>query len=246
MRRPCESVGVARQWCGRLGKVDNCQVGVFLALVSPKGHALAGFRLYLPKEWKRKKLNEAGVPRAVGFATRHELALDMLDSGGPMLPHGWVAGDDEMGRCSWFRGELRSRGENYLLDVPCNTLVRDLAADPPPYSGRGRRPDVPFVRADLLAAALPEDAWEDLEVRDGERGPVTVRVARRVVQAKEDGGPSEAAEMLVVFREVQRDGSVKHDYTLTQALGEGVAVLARVFKSKHRIEECFQIGRASW
>ena len=239
-----ESVGVQRQWCGRLGKVDNCQVGVFLALVSPKGHALADFRLYLPEEWKRKRGSAAGVPRSVGFRTRHELALDMLDSSGPLLPHAWIAGDDEMGRCSWFRGELRERGENYLLDVPCNTLARDLAADAPPYSGRGRRPDVPFVRVDRLAAALPEGAWETVEVRDGEKGPVTVRVARRLVQAKEGGSPSEAWEMLVVFREEQSDGSVKHDYTLAHGtLGVAVAELARVSESRHRVEECFEIGK---
>src|SRR5215207_7380913 len=115
-KKGTESVGVARQWCGRLGKVDNCQVGVFLAYVSRKEHALADFRLYLPKEWKRKRCSEAGVPRSVGFRTRHELALDMLDSRGPLLPHGWVSGDDEMGRSSWFRMQLRERGERYLLD----------------------------------------------------------------------------------------------------------------------------------
>ena len=66
-----------RQWCGRLGKVENCQVGVYLGYVSHQGHALVDFRLYLPREWTRdrKRMNEAGVPREVRFATRHELAL---------------------------------------------------------------------------------------------------------------------------------------------------------------------------
>ena len=136
-KKGTESVGVQRQWCGRLGKVDNCQVGVFLAYVSRKEHALADFRLYLPKEWKRKRCSKAGVPRGVGFRTRHELALDMLDSRGALLPHAWIAGDDEMGRSSWFRKELRTRGEKYLLDVPSNTLVRDLGKSAPPYSGTG-------------------------------------------------------------------------------------------------------------
>lgn len=244
-KKGTESVGVARQWCGRLGKVDNCQVGVFLAYVSRQEHALTDFRLYLPKEWNRKRLTKAGVPRSVRFRTRHELALDMLDSSGPLLPHGWVTGDDEMGRCSWFRKELRERGERYLLDVPSNTLVRDLAADAPPYSGRGRRPDVPFTRVDALAAALPESAWEAVEVRDGEKGPVTVRVARRLAQAKEEGRPSGAVEMLVVFREVQSDGGVKHDYTLAHgALGMAVAELARAFKARHRVEECLKRAKS--
>src|SRR5271169_1568009 len=117
------SVGVQRQWCGRLGKIDNCQVGVYLAYVGPSEHALVDVRLYLPKEWAKDKRRraEAGVPKTVRFRTRHELALEMLDQHGPLLPHAWVGGDDEMGRCSWFRQELRSRGERYLLAVPSNT-----------------------------------------------------------------------------------------------------------------------------
>src|SRR5215475_13539123 len=149
-KKGSKSVGVQRQWCGRLGKVENCQVGVYLGYVSPQGHALVDFRLYLPKEWARdrRRRNEAGVPREVRFRTRHELALDMLDEHGGLLPHRWVAGDDEMGRSTWFREQLRQRGERYLLAVPGNTLVRDLAAADPPYSGQGRRKRAPFVRAD--------------------------------------------------------------------------------------------------
>src|SRR4051812_14882010 len=100
------SVGVQRQWCGRLGKLENCQVGVYLAYVSRREHALADVRLYLPKEWGTRKRRGAGVPRAIRFRTRHELALEMLDQSGPSLPHRWVSGDDEMGRSSWFRQQL--------------------------------------------------------------------------------------------------------------------------------------------
>ena len=76
-----ESVGVARQWCGRLGKVDNCQVAIYLGYVSAQGHTLVDLRLYLPKEWTQDKarLQKAGVPKAHrGYRTRHQLALDML------------------------------------------------------------------------------------------------------------------------------------------------------------------------
>ena len=148
-KKGCGSVGVQRQWCGRLGKVDNCQVGIYLAYASRHGHALVDFRLYLPAEWAkdRARRKKAGVPREARFRTRHQLALQMLDERGPELPHGWVSGDDEMGRSSWFRRQLRSRRERYLLAVPSNTLVRDALAPDPPYSGKGRRPRVPFVRA---------------------------------------------------------------------------------------------------
>src|SRR5215204_2325593 len=155
------SVGVQRQWCGRLGKVENCQVGVYLAYVAWADHALVDVRLYLPETWAADKARRktAGVPKGERFRTRHELALEMLDERGPVLPHAWVAGDDEMGRSSGFRASLRDREEQYLLAVPSNTLVRDLGATPPPYRGHGRRPQVPFARVDRWRAALAESAW---------------------------------------------------------------------------------------
>lgn len=237
------SVGVQRQWCGRLGKLDNCQVGVYLGYVSRREHALIDVRLYLPQEWTRdrERRQKAGVPKEVRFRTRHELALEMLDERGPLLPHAWVAGDDEMGRCSWFRGELRARGECYLLAVPSNTSVRDLAAPDPPYAGHGRRPRAPFRRADSWCAALAEEAWRTVEVRDGEKGPLEVQAAWGLVQARTEGRPSDVAEVLVVLRERQGDGTWKHDYLLSNApLTTPVTEYARVLKAEHRIEDCLR------
>ena len=237
------SVGVQRQWCGRLGKIDNCQVGVYLAYVGPSEHALVDVRLYLPKEWAKDKRRreQAGVPRDVRFRTRHELALEMLDERGPSLPHAWVAGDDEMGRCSWFREQLRSRGECYLLAVPSNTSVRDLFAADPPYAGHGRRPRPPFRRVDRWCGGLAEEAWQTIEVRAGEKGPLEVQAVWTLVQARTEGRASDVAEVLVVFRERQGDGAWKHDYLLSNAsLTTPLAEFARVFKAEHRIEECLQ------
>ncbi len=237
------SVGVQRQWCGRLGKIDNCQVGIYLAYVGPAEHALVDVRLYLPKEWAkdRRRRVRAGVPKAVRFRTRHDLALEMLDERGPLLPHAWVSGDDELGRSSGFRQELRSRHERYLLAVPSNTAVRDLIAPDPPYAGHGRRPRVPFTRVDRWCATVPEEAWQAIEVRAGEKGPVVVQAAWGLVQARTEGRVSGVAEVLVVFRERQGDGSWKHDYLLSNApLGTPLAEFARVFKAQHRVEECLQ------
>ena len=237
------SVGVQRQWCGRLGKIDNCQVGVYLSYVGGGEHALIDFRLYLPKEWAgdRKRRQKAGVPREVRFRTRHELALEMLDERGPLLPHAWVAGDDEMGRCSWFRRQLRSRGECYLLAVPCNTSVRDLFAADPPHAGRGRRPRQPFTRVDRWCAGVAEGAWRTIEVRAGEKGPVQVQAVWTLVQARTEGRASDVAEVLVVFRERQGDGAWQHDYLLSNApLTTSLEEYARVFKAEHRVEECLQ------
>ena len=112
-KKGTESVGVQRQWCGRLGKVDNCQVGIYMGYASDTEHALVNMRLYLPQDWatdsqRRKKCH---VPRTIRFRTRHELCLEMLDETGHLLPHAWIAGDDEIGRSSGFRGKLRSRGK---------------------------------------------------------------------------------------------------------------------------------------
>jgi SRSO17 transposase len=241
------SVGVKRQWCGRLGKVENCQVGVYLGYASRKDHALVDCRLFLPQEWARDQDRRllAGVPKKVRFHTRHELALALLDEHGGTLPHAWVTGDDEMGRSSWFRQELRQRGEAYLLAVPSNTAVRDLLAPAPPPSGQGRPRAVPFARVDRWAAAQAEAAWQTLDVRDGEKGPLVVQGLRTLVQARTEGRVAQVAEWLVVFREQQRDGTWKHDYLLANApLTTPLAEFARVFKAEHRIEESLRRAKS--
>jgi len=238
-----DSVGVARQWCGRLGKIDNCQVGVYLGYVSRKEHALVDMRLYLNQEWAtdKERRKKCGVPREIRFRTRHALALEMLAEHGEVLPHAWIAGDDEMGRSSAFRRDLRDLGERYLLAVPSNTLVRDLDAEPPPYRGRGRRPQVPFTRVDRWCAALPEEAWKTIDVRDGARGPLVVQAVKTRVQAKTDRRRNGPEETLVVLRETQDDGTMKHDYHLSNASAETpLAEFARVAKAEHRIEECLE------
>jgi SRSO17 transposase len=237
-----ESVGVQRQWCGRLGKVDNCQVGVYLAYVSAEEHALVDTRLYLPQEWAKSKRRreKVGVPPDIRFRTRHELALQMLDEHGSALPHAWVAGDDEMGKVAEFRGKLHVRGEQYLLAVPSNTLVRDLQADPPPYSGHGPRPKSPFVRVDRWCRALSGKAWTTIDVRDGSKGPLVIEATKVRVRAKTAPG-EDHEETLIVIREPQADGSVKHDYYLSNAPVEtDLSEFARVSKAAHRIEECFE------
>ena len=246
-KKGTESVGVQRQWCGRLGKIDNCQVGVYLAYVSAEEHALVNTRLYLPREWAKDKARrkKCHVPREVKFKTRHELCLDMLDEVGHLLPHGWIAGDDEMGRSSSFRRELRERNERYLLAVPSNTLIRDLeAALPEPEEpGRPRKP--PFMRADKWRALLPKSAWTRIEVRDGEKGPLVVEVTTCRVQAKADGKRVGPEELLVIVRSCDEAGALKHDYYLSNTAPDTPRrELAQVAKAEHRIEECLQRGKS--
>jgi SRSO17 transposase len=238
-----KSVGVGKQWCGRLGKVENCQVGVYMAYITRKEHTIVNTRLYLPEEWAkdRSRRKEAGVPRSIKFRTRHQLASEMLSECGGDLPHTWIAGDDEMGRPSGFRLELRALGERYLLAVPSNTLIRDLDAPPPEYSGRGRHPKNPFIRVDDWCAKLPEDAWTTIDVRDGEKGPLMIGAVKRRVQARTEKGGTGPDEVLFATRERQADNTYKLDYHLSNADADvPLEEFARVAKAAHRVEECFE------
>jgi SRSO17 transposase len=236
------SVGVARQWCGRLGKVDNCQVGVYLGYVARAEHALVDFRLYLPKDWAKdaKRRRKCGVPKQIQFYTRHELALQMLDEQGDLLPHSWIAGDDEMGRSTRFRCDLAARKERYLLAVPSNTTIRDLRGEVP----KGKRTR-PFEQVRRWAERLPKEAWVRIDVRDAHKGPLVVHAAMTRVVARTDKKRIGPEETLVVIRVLEESGTVKFDYYLSNASDETPLMeFARVAKAEHRIEECLQRGKS--
>jgi SRSO17 transposase len=238
---------VQRQWLGRLGKVDNGQVGVFMAYASYHEHALVDVRLYLPREWAgdRARRERCGIPKSVRYRTRHELALEMLQETGPLLPHGWVTGDDEMGRSSHFRAELRRLHERYLLAVPSNTTVRDLEGEVPEWCGRGRPPKRAFEQVRAWSASLPPGVWRRIEVGEGERGPQFVELVAARVVARTDRGRVGPEELLVVIRGLDEDGATKLDYYLSDAPpGTPPGVLARVAKAEHRVEQSLQRGKS--
>jgi SRSO17 transposase len=243
-KKGTESCGVDRQWCGRLGKVDNCQIGVFLAYAARAGYAPLDRRLYLPEGWAddQARREKCHVPPEVRFQEAWRIALELLDRSLPGLPHGWIVGDDELGRAAEFRAALRQRSERYVLDVPCNTTVRDLEQRRPPRkkAGVGRRREVPFRRADAWAARQPESRWERIPVRGGEKGPLEVDAMIVSVRTKEDRriGPE---ERLVVIRAV---GESRIDYALTDAGPEvPLAEVVRAQRQRHRVEEVFQAGK---
>jgi SRSO17 transposase len=234
-----DSCGVARQWCGRLGKVDNCQVGVFLAYVTARGYAPLDRRLYLPAEWAAdsKRRQQCHVPKEVAFQEAWRIGLDLLDRSAPDVPFAWVAGDDEFGRASAFRAQLRRRQLRYVLDVPCNTLVRDLGEAPAP--GR-RRP--PWRRVDAWARAQPASRWRRLALGAGAQGPKGVRALEAWVQTKDEDGHVGPRERLLVIRTVDREPQTW--YVLSNApaevpLARPVAVHAR----RHGVEEVLQAGK---
>ena len=245
-----ESVGVARQWCGRLGKVDNCQVAIYLGYVSRKGHSLVDTRLSLPTEWTKDKarLDKAGVPKACrAYRTRHQLALEMWAKNGAALPHRWIAGDDEMGRPAWFRRRLAALGERSMLAVPSNTMRRDLETPAPAYGGQGRPPPRPWQGVATWTTSLGDDAWRRIDVRDGSKGPLVVEVVTRRVVSRTHRRQQGDEELLVVIRSRDRDQEqvVQVDYDLSNAAPETpLWELARVAKAAHRIEECIQRSKS--
>jgi SRSO17 transposase len=234
-----DSCGVARQWCGRLGKLENCQVGVFTAYATGHGQTLVAADLYLPREWAedapRREL--CHVPAGVVFKEKWRLALLQWQQC-RTLPHAWVTADDEFGRVTEFRQALRRGDERYVLDVPCNTLVRDLEA-PRPVGASGRRCVPPFEQAQVWAARQPASAWKKLTVRAGEQGLLVVRALTRLVQTKDEDGRVGRAERLLVVRPVDWAGDVT--YALSNALsGVSLAELVRVKGERPRIEQALR------
>jgi len=186
------------------------------------------------------------VPKHIRYQTRHELALDMLKNNGKYLPHAWIAGDDEMGRSSRFRRDLRDLEERYLLAVPSNTGIRDLDSDPPAYSGRGQPPKQPFQRVDRWRDWLSDDSWTQVDVRDGEKGPLVVEIVkRRVVARTERSWYDFTEEILVVTRSLDECGKTKYDYYLSNANADtSLEELGRVIKAAHRVEDAIKRAKS--
>ena len=180
-----KSVGVARQYCGALGKIANCQAGVFLAHVGPRGRDLVDKGLYPPKAWSSDacRCAAAGVPEDWrSYRSKTGLALEMLeqDRARGCLSAQWVAGDDAFGMSPAFRDGLAAQGMQYVLDVRPDMTVWPLEPvwSKPAYQGFGR-PRQPRLRSGQhltmaeRSLALPEESWREITVAEGsrDRGP---------------------------------------------------------------------------
>jgi SRSO17 transposase len=194
------SVGVARQYCGQLGKEDNCQVAVSLSIANEQASLPVAYRLYLPQDWTNDstRLRKAGVPEDVVFKTKHEIALEQLRwacTAG--LPRGVVLMDAGYGNNSDLRAEITALGLSYVVGIQSNTTVWADGTGPLPpktWSGRGRPPK--RLRRDAkhwpvsvkeLALSLPKRAWRRIEWREGSAETLSSRFARvRVHVARRD------------------------------------------------------------
>ena len=205
------SVGVARQYSGTLGKVGNCQVGVFLAYASPRGHALLDGDLYLPQQWiddpERRKA--AAVPAATTMQTKGDLAGALLERARQtgQWPGRWVTGDAVYGSDPALRDVLDHAKLDYVLEVRNHARVFTSRPDTvvPAWRGRGRKPTHPrrvanSVEAQTVVevtAAVPARQWRTLTVAEGAQGPRRYQFYRRRVWECRDDLPGRECWLLV-------------------------------------------------
>ena len=248
-----KSVGVARQYCGRLGKVANCQAGMFLAYVSPLGRALVDKRLYLPESWTSDKdqCKAAGVPEErQDYRSKTQLALEMLQLALERghLQAGWVAGDDAFGMSPPFRDGLESLGMWYVLDVPAGFTVwpPELERTTPVYQGRGapRKPRLAGGQRRTMeqrSDELPEEAWREITVAEGSQGTRSYRFSAQRVRPTSRRKPG-GIHWAVYRRNL--DGSEPRYYLSNAPEDTPLETLAYVGGSRWRIETEFETEKS--
>ncbi|MBV8398553.1 MAG: IS701 family transposase [Acetobacteraceae bacterium] len=228
VKKGTHSVGVARQYSGTAGRIENCQVGVFLGYASPLGQALIDRRLYLPEAWagdaaRRRRVQ---VPETVEFATKPQIACALiasaLDAG---VPCAWVLADALYGSDSRLRRMLESRGQPYVLAVRSNQTLRMLMDDG-------------LLQTDPagLADDLPADAWMPHAAGEGSKGIRLYDWARIALPWITDG----AFERWVLVRRNRRDPQDRAYYFVFAPTGTSLAELAGAAGLRWTIEECFQ------
>jgi SRSO17 transposase len=253
-KKGTKSVGVARQYCGTLGKVGNCQLGVFLAYVSERGHALIDTRLYLPREWidDPTRCEAAGVPQEVTYQSKAELGLAMLTHARTVdhLAGPWVTGDADYGKVPTLRDALEAAGWRYVLEAPSTMSVFGEAAKAavPAWSGHGRKPTRPQLVDGAphpqsmaeWAAAITPDAWTVLTVAEGAQGPRSYQfVAQRGWECR-DGVPGR--ETWLVARR-NRDGSELKYFLSNAPAATPLLTLGQVGAWRWPIETEFQTAK---
>ncbi|MGZ4492971.1 MAG: IS701 family transposase [Nocardioidaceae bacterium] len=229
LKKGRKSAGVARQYSGTAGRIENCQVGVFLAYATPAGRTFIDRELYLPKAWieDRARCAEAGIGPGVEFRTKPELALAMLtralDAG---VPAGWVAADEVYGQNAGLRLALEERGMPYVLAVPVNQYT---IASP---DGR-----VAQVRVDAVSAALPNEQWTRLSAGAGAKGARLYDWARVPIRPL-----SEHDRYWLLVRRSLTDGELAH-YLCFGPAGTSLLDLVAVAGRRWAIEESFQTAK---
>jgi SRSO17 transposase len=251
------SAGVARQDNGRLGKEENCQVGVFLVGVTPGGATLLDHALYLPETWCedtpvcRDRRDQVHIPEAVAFETKPQIAARLVRQTAALgvVALDWITADEEDGRNGGSLDELETLEHRYVVEVPMNTTVwtEDPAVCVPPSGGRGRMPTRPS-RASVqsvaeVVSALPPESWRALQVRQGARGPLAFEFAAVRVWAVRHGAAGPPV-WLLVRRSLEATPEVK-SYVSNGDASTPLEILAQVACTRHEVEEFFEDAKSS-
>ena len=255
LKKGTKSVGVARQYAGTSGKVDNCQVAVYLSLSAGKYAALSNFRLYLPREWTddKKRCRKAGIPKPFTvFKTKQQLALDMIQE---HLDHGvhfdFVNGDGLYGNGFEFSKGLQSLGVPYVLEVHCDQLI--YLQEPEIYipaageGKRGRKPSLPVsdkqgIPIDQYVKSLPKNQFKEVRIRPTTKGWLTawIHVVTVWVWDKKSGDQHAIKQTLVIRKPLHKKDKTKYSLSNIPIEQQSVEEFAFMQAQRFWIEKCFR------
>ena len=253
-----ESAGVARQWCGRLGKIENCQVGVFAALGKDTHAVPIDARLYLPEEWTAdsNRCTQAKVPASQqAFHTKSALAYDMIQRARQNgLTFHWIAADAAYGSDTSFLRQIDELGETFVMDVRSNQCVfltdPKPAVPPAPENGRPttiKRSDASSVRVDEHVASMADNKWRKVRIRHGTKGAIWSEAVKIPVWIWPQKGPGRHAcshWVLIVTRDPVTKSDIK--YSLTNAAHKtSLRRLAFMQKQRFWVEHGFKEAKST-
>jgi SRSO17 transposase len=231
LKKGTKSAGVGRQYSGTAGRIENCQIGVFLAYASDKGHALIDRELYLPKEWAEDlaRRKAAGIPQEVAFATKPELARRMIARAiAAEVPFAWVLGDEVYGSDRRLRLDLEQQERPFVLAIRSNEKLWSTLDD-----RMGQH------AAAALAAALPEAAWQRFSAGAGAKGERFYDWARvRLIRLPQPPWD----HWLLVRRHPSKPDQLAY-YVVFGPVDTSLATLARIAGRRWAIEECFEVAK---
>jgi SRSO17 transposase len=256
-KQGCHSAAVARQYCGALGKVASCQVGVFVGYASNKGYTLVAGQLFVPEDWFGEPMEqmrqEVGLPPSLTFLTKPQIAVTLLQGiveRGILLGR-WVAADALYGNSPSFRDGVAALGLCSFTEVSCDQLIwrRTPALLVPAWSGKGRKPtkqrlktpsDGPY-RVDELVGRLPKEAWTRMLIKEGSKGPIVCDVAFVRVNEARDGLPG-PRQWLIIRRNLD-DPTIVKFYLSNAPETLETAHLARMCGMRWPIELTFEVSK---
>jgi SRSO17 transposase len=259
--------GVQRQWCGTVGKTENCMVTVHLGYATGDFHCLLDGDLYLPEDWAadRERCGEAGIPDEVGYRAKWQIALDLYDRarvGG--VTFDWLTFDEGYGGKPAFLRELHARQQVFVAEVPrtfTGWIHEPQVTERPFHRGQGRgrktprltsgsRPAIGVENMLKYSPALRDQGWVRYRVKDGEKGPLVWDVKHTLITMKDDAGLPGMQLHLVVARNVLDPDEIK--FFVSNAPPEtSVQALLLVAFSRWRVERCFEdqkqeVGLDQW